>query len=67
MDHPLHSKFHECLFEVANALLTVPRAVGNLAGSPILQLWTKSKGAQLTGRVLMTTILIHERPGKFHK
>jgi len=39
MDHSLHPRLcHTCeyLFEVENALLTVPRVVGNGSGSPIL-------------------------------
>ena len=36
MHHSLVPRSREYLFEVANALLTVPRAVGNLAGSPML-------------------------------
>ena len=36
MDHSCNPRLHEYLFEVANELLTVPRALGNLAGSPIL-------------------------------
>jgi len=36
MHHSLGPRLREYLFEVVNALLTVPRAVGNLAGSPIL-------------------------------
>ena len=35
-DHSLCPVLREYLFQVANALLTVPRAVGNLAGNPIL-------------------------------
>ena len=51
MDHSLHSRSHEYLFGVVNALLTVPRAFGNLAGSPIsLQLKTMEevKGSSST-------------------
>ena len=36
MDHSIEPRFREYLFEVANALLTVPRPVRNLAGNPIL-------------------------------
>ena len=36
MDHSLGPMLREYLFVVANALLTVPRAVGNLDGSPML-------------------------------
>jgi len=57
--------------QLANALLTVPRAVGNLAGNTtLLQLenWKKSKGnPQLTGRVLTTMRLIHERTDEDHE
>ena len=67
MDHSLGPRLCEYLFEVANVLLTVPREVGTLAGSPIL-LRKKPKGApQLTGRVVTTIILIHERTGKYHE
>jgi hypothetical protein len=65
MHHSLGPRLREYQFEVVNGLLTVPRAVGNLAGSPILpQLETTEevKGApQLTGRVFTTMILMHER------
>ena len=53
MDHSLGPMLREYLFEVANALLTVPRAVGNLSGSPMLvQLETMEevKGSCLTHR-----------------
>jgi len=36
MDHSLHPRLCEYLFEVENALLTVSRVVGNGPGSPIL-------------------------------
>ena len=36
MDHSCNPRLHEYLFEVATELLTVPRALGNLAGSSIL-------------------------------
>jgi hypothetical protein len=38
MEHSLHPRLGEYLFKVANALLTVPRAVGNLAGNPMVSL-----------------------------
>ena len=34
MDHSLHPRSREHLFQVDNVLLTVPKAVGNLAGNP---------------------------------
>jgi hypothetical protein len=37
MDYSLHPRLCEYLFEVQNVLLTMPRAVGNLAGSPMLR------------------------------
>ena len=44
MDHSLRPRLREYLFEVANALLTLPITDGNLAGNPILlQLETKKK------------------------
>jgi len=36
MNHSLYPMLHEYVFGVANALLTLPRAVGNLAGNPTL-------------------------------
>ena len=36
MQHSLGPRLREYPFEVVNALLTVPGAVGNFAGSPIL-------------------------------
>jgi hypothetical protein len=36
MDHSLHPMSHEHLFEVANALLTVPKAFGSFAGNPTI-------------------------------
>jgi len=35
MDHSLHARSHEYGFKVENTLLTVPRAVGTLAGNPM--------------------------------
>ena len=66
MDHSIHPRLCEYLFELKNTLLTVPRAVGPLAGiSILLQLETKeSRGClQLTRRILTTMRLIHERTG----
>jgi len=36
MDHSAHTRLCEYLFEVANAMLTVPKEVGNLPGNRIL-------------------------------
>jgi hypothetical protein len=36
MDHSVQPRLCEYLFEIANALLTVPRAAHTLAGNPIL-------------------------------
>jgi hypothetical protein len=50
MEHSLHPRLCEYLFEAENALLTVSRAVGNGPGSPILQLETTEgvKGSSST-------------------
>ena len=45
MDHSLQPKLHEYLFEVENAMLTVPRAIGNLPGNPILENTEDIKGS----------------------
>ena len=53
MDHSVHPRLCEYLFEIPNVLLTVPRAFGSLAGNPILlQLETteKVKGSSSTHR-----------------
>jgi hypothetical protein len=70
MDHPLHPKLGEYWFEVANLPLTVTRGVGTQSGDPTLikKLREKSMGTpELTGRVLTTMVLTHERTGKPHK
>ena len=46
MDHSLHPRLHEYLFEVENALLTLPRAVGNLAGNTIRKYGRMSEKAE---------------------
>jgi len=46
MDHPLHPRLCEYFFEVQNMLLTMPIAVGNLAGSPILLQLETMKGVK---------------------
>jgi len=51
MDHSLQPKLHEFRFEVENPLLTVPRAIGNAAGSLILlelEITEGVKGSSLT-------------------
>jgi len=51
VDHSLHPRLREYLFEVETVLLTLPGAVGNLAGSTIsLQLKTTEavKGSSST-------------------
>ena len=54
IDHSCHpSRLREFLFEVVNGLLTVARAIGNVAGNPIsLQLKTTEevKGSSSTHR-----------------
>ena len=68
MDHSLHPRLREYLFEVANALLTVPVTVGNFAGNRISLQLEESKGAaRLTGRLLTIMRLIHERTGEHHE
>ena len=72
IDHSCHPRLCEFLFEVANALLTVPRAIGNVAGNPIsLQFKTtehKLKEArQLTGRTLITMTFMHKRTSQHHE
>jgi hypothetical protein len=49
-DQSLHPRSREYLFGVANVLLTVPRAVGNLAGNPILETTDEVKGSSSTHR-----------------
>jgi hypothetical protein len=48
MDHSLQPRLHEYLFEVANGILTVPRAVGNFPGNPILENTEDIKGSSFT-------------------
>ena len=43
MDHSLHSRLHEHMFEVANALLTVSRASHNLAGITAIKNYRRSQ------------------------
>ena len=50
MDHSPHPRSHEYLFEAVNVLLTVPRAVGTLAGSPKLEYMEEVKGSSSTHR-----------------
>ena len=68
MDHSLHPVLHENLFESENALLTVPRAFGSLAGNPTtlqLKIMEEAKGYSSThGKGFDNMILIDERTGK---
>ena len=51
MEHSQHSTLREYLFEVANALLTLPRAVGSPTGNPtLLQLENMEEGEILNLR-----------------
>jgi hypothetical protein len=51
MNHSLHSRLSEYLSEVAITLLTVPRAIGTIAGNPTtrqLEIMTEAKGNSST-------------------
>ena len=50
MDHSLQPRLHEYLFEIENAILTVPRAIGNLPDNPILENTEDVEGSSSTHR-----------------
>ena len=50
VQHSMHPRWCEYLYEDTNALLTVPRAVGTFAGNAILETREEVKGRPSTYR-----------------
>jgi hypothetical protein len=73
VEHSLHSKLGEHVFEEANSPLTVSGAAGTDSGNMesikeiVGEVERSRETHQLTGTVLTTTALINERTRELHK